>query len=315
MTTAVAIALYNGEAYLHKQLECIRKQTKTPNQVVLCDDGSKDHTVQIVMDYIEKHQLQDSWKLVVNKENLGYARNFFHAMALCDADLVFLCDQDDLWKEDKIEKMTEVMQQQPDIQLLSCKFEIIDGNDTPMQGLLTRKPKQTGTVTPVRPEELLRGFYWLGMLMCVRKIFLDQILPDVSYLDIAHDRILSHCAADKCVFYEYDYVGAYHRRHNNNAAREEHRISKLLNLPRKLREIVITKKLWSDMLAANLPISSEHRALIERSLKLLEGRETALKTRSLRKVASTYSTDRGSLLRKASMLSDIWLVLFGKREK
>lgn len=311
MTTAVALALYNGEEFLYKQLESIRNQTKKPDQVILCDDGSSDRTVQLVSAYIAEHGLQNRWKLVINPCNLGYARNFFHAMSLCDAELVFLCDQDDLWKPDKIEKMSEVMEKNPQIQLLSCKFEIIDRNDTPLHGLMVKKAKQTGEVRPVTKTDLLRGFYWLGMLMCVRQDFLRELLPRVSHLAIAHDRILSHCAADMDAFYEYDYVGACHRRHDHNTEREEHRVSKLLNLSRKLDEIVITKKLWNDMLEADLPISREHQALIRRRLVLLEERERALQEKSLKKVLSSYAGDGGELLRKASLLGDIWLVLFG----
>ena len=48
MTVSVALALYNGEKFIEKQLDTLRLQTVKPNQVVLCDDGSSDNTVNIV---------------------------------------------------------------------------------------------------------------------------------------------------------------------------------------------------------------------------------------------------------------------------
>ena len=54
MTTAVAVALYNGARFIEEQLDSIRNQTLCPDKVVLCDDGSKDNTVHIVREYIEK---------------------------------------------------------------------------------------------------------------------------------------------------------------------------------------------------------------------------------------------------------------------
>ena len=93
MTTAVAIALYNGEKFIYKQLESIRTQTQEPDQVVLCDDGSTDNTISIVNEYIEKYHLQNKWKLVKNDKNLGYARNFYKAMSMCTADLIFLLEK------------------------------------------------------------------------------------------------------------------------------------------------------------------------------------------------------------------------------
>lgn len=314
MTTAVAIALYNGERFLYKQLESIRTQTKAPDQVVFCDDGSTDGTVALVQAYIRQHGLQDRWTLVINEENLGYARNFFKAMSLCDAELVFLADQDDIWKPDKLEKMSAVMQAHPEIDLLSCKFEIIDGQDRVMHGLLARKQKETFALRAVSNKELLRGFYWLGMLMCARRDYLQALLPVAKDLPIAHDRVLSHCAADKGAFYEFDYVGAFHRRHDNNAAREEHRVTKLLDLPKKIKEILVSQKLWEDILQADLPLGEESRQEIGQRLVLLRQRYEALQEKSLGKVLRLYRADGGDYLRRASLLCDIWLSIFGKRE-
>jgi glycosyltransferase involved in cell wall biosynthesis len=315
MTTAVAIALYNGERFLYKQLESIRTQAKTPDQVVFCDDGSTDNTVAMVNDYIQKHGLADKWTLVINEKNLGYARNFFKAMSLCQADLIFLGDQDDIWKSDKIEKMTAVMEQNSHIDLLCSKFEIMDGEDRVMHGVLARKQKETFALRSVNNRDLLRGFYWLGMLMCVRRDYLQTLLPVAKDLTIAHDRVLSHCAADQGRFYEYDYVGAFHRRHENNTAREEHRVSKLLDLPKKLMEIGVSRKLWEDMLDSDLPLSQKSRQQIVQRLALLEKRDVALRNKSLAKVLRLYADDGGQYLRKASLLCDIWLSIFGKQER
>lgn len=315
MSASVAMALYNGEKFLYKQLESIRLQTKAPDQVVFCDDGSTDGTVALVREYIQTHGLADKWTLVVNEKNLGFARNFFKALSLCTSDLVFLADQDDIWKLDKIEKMTAVMDSHPEIDLLSCMFEIMDGEDRVMHGLLARRHKETFALKPVTCRDLLRGFRWLGMLMCVRREYLCSLLPVARDLPIAHDWVLSYCAADRGRFYEYDYVGAFHRRHDNNTAREEHRVTKLLNLPKKLKEIDVTQKLWEDLLQAELPLSSESLREIEERLVLLKERESALRSKHLGKILRLYSADGGEYLRKASLLCDVWLVIFGKQEK
>lgn len=315
MSASVAMALYNGEKFLYKQLESIRLQTKVPDQVVFCDDGSTDGTVALVREYIQAHGLADKWTLVVNEKNLGFARNFFKALSLCTGDLVFLADQDDIWKLDKIEKMTAVMDSHPEIDLLSCMFEIMDGQDQVMHGLLARKQKETFALKPVTCRDLLRGFRWLGMLMCIRGEYLRSLLPVAKDLPIAHDWVLSYCAADRERFYEYEYVGAYHRRHDNNAAREEHRVTKLLDLPKKLKEISVSKKLWQDLLQADLPFGQDSRKQMEQRLALLEQREDALRNKSLGKILRLYGADGGQYLRKASLLCDIWLVIFGKQER
>lgn len=312
MTTAVAITLFNGEKFLYKQLESIRLQTTPPDQVVLCDDGSIDDTITIVNEYIEQHKLQEKWTLVENDGNLGYARNFYKAMSLCNADLIFLADQDDIWKDDKIEKMCCVMVEHPEVALLSCKFEIMDVNDKIMHGLLAPPHKETFALSRITTTDLLRGFYWPGMLMCIRSSFFEQLLPHIGDLPIAHDRVLSHCAADKGLFYEYDYIGAYHRRHDNNTAEEEHRVSKLLNLQRKLHDVVVAEKMYQDMLNAGLPLGRESIELIKLRLCLLQKREEALKEKSIAKILKLYcKDDSGKMLRKVSLICDIWLICFG----
>ena len=237
MTVAIAIALYNGEKFIEKQLDTLRLQTVKPDQVVLCDDCSTDNTFNLVEEYINRFSLQDSWKIYKNEENLGYAKNFYHAMELCDCELIYLCDQDDVWREDKIEKMNSVMEKNPNISLLMCKGGVIDAEGEDLHGLMIKKAKETHSIMPITVENILRVFDWTGMLMCVRKNFFDTRKDIISKIRAPHDFVLALCAADCNEFYVYDYVGAYHRRHSNNAANEEHRISKLLNLKRKLRDI------------------------------------------------------------------------------
>lgn len=315
MKTAVAIALYNGARFVEKQLDTIRLQTRKPDRVVLCDDGSKDDTVGIVRDYIDRYGLEESWQLYENGENLGYIRNFYRAIALCDAELVFLSDQDDVWKEDKIEKMAAIMEQRPEIKLLSCRYGIIDAQDQEQHSVVERAAKEDEALNSVTVQDIMTAYRWPGMLMCLRKDFFEKLQPSIEHCAVAHDLMFAVCAADCGGFFDYNYVGAYHRRHDNNTAREEHRVFKLLNLERKLTDISVTKKLWTNLISAEVPIRQESRATIQERLTLLEQREQALKNRSLSQVLRIYREDGGRLLRKASLVCDIWLVCFGNYEK
>ena len=182
MSVGVAIALYNGARFLEEQLDSIRCQTCPPDRVVMCDDGSKDDTVTIARQYIEKHQLQDRWSVSVNQQNLGYAKNFYHAMSLCGTDLIYMCDQDDIWKADKIERMNRVMACRPDISLLMCKGGVMDAEGKPAHGLLIPESKETGVVEQIRPSQVLRSLSWVGMLMCVRKAFTPYRHPMILRL-------------------------------------------------------------------------------------------------------------------------------------
>ena len=312
MTTAVAIALYNGARFVRKQLDSIRLQTTAPDHVVMCDDGSKDETVQIVRDYISQYGLEKSWYIYQNEMNLGYIRNFYKAISLCDADLVFLSDQDDIWKEDKIEKMHQIMSQQENISLLSCRYGIIDAEDNGISSVLEKSGAENEKLSQIRVEDIMRAYRWPGMVMCIRKSFFQEIATTIEQCPVAHDLMFATLSADRGGFREYQYVGAFHRRHDNNTAREEHRITKLLNMKRKMQDIDETIKLWRNLIKQEVPVSEESRSIIAERLALMERRRDVLIGKSLWGVLKLYFFGGGKLLRLNSFLCDVWLVLFGK---
>lgn len=72
---SVALATYNGEKYIEKQLDSIRNQTIKPDEVVIVDDKSSDRTVALINEFIAVNNLVN-WKLFVNEKNVGYRKNF-----------------------------------------------------------------------------------------------------------------------------------------------------------------------------------------------------------------------------------------------
>lgn len=124
---SVVIATYNGEKYIVKQLESIRNQTRKPDEVIIVDDRSNDNTFEIVKEYIELYALWN-WQVYLNNCNLGYKGNFQKGIELATGKYIFLCDQDDEWERNKIELMTQMMSDNPQIQALNCGVRLIDGN-------------------------------------------------------------------------------------------------------------------------------------------------------------------------------------------
>lgn len=98
-TLSLALTTYNGGLYLREQLESIYNQTKVPDEIVVCDDGSTDETISILEEYKVKRGL----KYFVNNPRLGVNRNFYKAISLCSCDYIALSDQDDIWLPNKIE--------------------------------------------------------------------------------------------------------------------------------------------------------------------------------------------------------------------
>jgi glycosyltransferase involved in cell wall biosynthesis len=93
---------YDGEDFLEEQLDSIETQDYKNWTLFVNDDGSKDSTLKILEAYQKKW---GSKKLHIRKgPQKGFCQNFLQI--ICDkkinADLYFLCDQDDVWMPHKL---------------------------------------------------------------------------------------------------------------------------------------------------------------------------------------------------------------------
>lgn len=101
---SVAMTTYNGEKFLAQQLNSILAQTVPVAEIIVCDDGSSDKTLDILKEY-SKHLPLTFYS---NKTKLGVAANFKKAVSLTSPkNYVALSDQDDIWLPEKIEKSLE----------------------------------------------------------------------------------------------------------------------------------------------------------------------------------------------------------------
>ncbi|GGM88123.1 hypothetical protein GCM10010967_20900 [Dyadobacter beijingensis] len=103
---SIALCTYNGGAFLREQLDSILAQHYTEWELVIVDDGSTDGTRSILEQYAARDK---RITLHYNEANLGYNRNFEKALRLCRASLIAICDQDDIWHPEKLEKQAALI--------------------------------------------------------------------------------------------------------------------------------------------------------------------------------------------------------------
>ena len=131
MTKSVALCTYNGNKFLKEQLDSILAQNLPVDEIVICDDGSTDGTLLILKDY--KNKFPELFHVIVNPENLGYVKNFEKALSLCTSDLIFLCDQDDIWHKDKVGHIVQYFSENQSISAVAHDLNLIGsykGNKT-----------------------------------------------------------------------------------------------------------------------------------------------------------------------------------------
>lgn len=107
---SVALGTHNGERFIAEQIASILGQTTPPDEIVLSDDASSDRTVHLVQAAIDAHRERngDGPELLVlrNEPALGVTKNFEQAISRCTGDLIALCDQDDVWHPERLERLT-----------------------------------------------------------------------------------------------------------------------------------------------------------------------------------------------------------------
>jgi len=99
---SILLATYNGARFLEKQLDSLFQQTVQDFVVYASDDGSRDGTIAILEDYTRRFP-QRIFISQNRPQSGGTKHNFYQMMTRHKNDYVMLCDQDDVWKPDKIE--------------------------------------------------------------------------------------------------------------------------------------------------------------------------------------------------------------------
>ncbi|MEW5833887.1 MAG: glycosyltransferase [Pseudomonadota bacterium] len=132
LTCSVALCTYNGECLLQQQLDSLLAQTYLPDEIVVGDDASSDGTVAILQRFAARAaQAGVAVHLHCDGENAGFVENFSRTVARASGDVVFFCDQDDVWMPDKLLLVMRRFEREPKL-LLACGDGVLirgDGSD------------------------------------------------------------------------------------------------------------------------------------------------------------------------------------------
>jgi glycosyltransferase involved in cell wall biosynthesis len=185
---SVAIATYNGAKFLAQQLESIAAQTTSPCEVVLCDDGSADHTLQVIDRFARVARFPV--RAVRNDVRLNYRANFMKAAQSCSGDLIAFCDQDDIWRADKLSVVAGTFTD-PDVLLVRHNARVFsEASGVTGQLYSELRPSRVDGPLCRTPFDMAPGFTqvfrrWLLLLSELREATVDLWGPGAA---LAHDQ-------------------------------------------------------------------------------------------------------------------------------
>ena len=126
MTVSVCIPTYNAAEYLRLAIESALAQTRPPDEIIVVDDGSPDHTREVC----ESFGARVRYILQENDRTLGAGARA-HAMREATGDWIALLDHDDLWRPDKLERQFAALAEHPDAFAVFTRFRSVDGEGRP----------------------------------------------------------------------------------------------------------------------------------------------------------------------------------------
>ncbi len=100
-TIGILMATYNGAAHLDAQLQSLSDQSHKDWHLYVRDDGSSDKTPDIIAAFSHRHPGQVT-VLCDGHGRLGARGNFARLMGQAADPYIAFCDQDDVWRSDRL---------------------------------------------------------------------------------------------------------------------------------------------------------------------------------------------------------------------
>ena len=180
-TIAIAMCTYNGERFLKEQLESFVNQSRLPDHLVVCDDASTDATQRILKEFADQSPFPV--ELHFNTATLGVPRNFEQALLACTGDYIALCDQDDRWHSSKLERLSELLDVNPQAGFACSDAELIDKNGNSLHRKLWNVWRTDPATLALKPPNQRRAYSVRSncvtgaTMMLRRKVVWDCLAP------------------------------------------------------------------------------------------------------------------------------------------
>ena len=236
----ILLATYNGEKYIKEQIESILNQTYKNIQIIISDDCSQDGTREI----LEKYEKDERVRVFYQEKNLGYVKNFEFLLKQVESDIYMLSDQDDVWKEEKVEKTIEKLEQE-NLDLVFGDLEVVDEKLNIICKSYNQYMHLDRKIKKYINSYKLQYIYncMTGCTMASRKEWIEKILPfPTNSKYMIHDYWMGLVIAlkGKVGYIEEPYI--LYRQHGNNqvgVSKASHKFKKL----EQLRNLSIDIKL------------------------------------------------------------------------
>jgi glycosyltransferase involved in cell wall biosynthesis len=220
LSIAVAMASYQGARFISDQLSTILRQSLTPKELVVSDDGSTDDTVEIAQSVIPGARERGiAMRVISHRGDRAVASNFHYAVSQTSAELVALADQDDFWLEGKLQALSAHFVGNPNLLMVHSDAELVDESGAligirVLDSLRITRAERSNLLTGQGIRALVRRNLVTGSTAMVRRELLELAGPiPEGWL---HDEWWALVAASRGGLVLDPGVYQYYRQHSAN---------------------------------------------------------------------------------------------------
>lgn len=181
---SVCIATYNGEKFIEQQIRSIINQLEAGDEIIVSDNDSIDSTINTIKSIDDKRI-----KIVKGPEKKSPTSNFENALMHAKGEYIFLSDQDDVWKDNKVSTCMQWLRQ------YDCVISDAEMNDENLNIIEKSYYKVHSTKSSFLYNLLVKNGY-MGCCMAFRKSVLEAALPFPKEIPM-HDIWIGNIAACK----------------------------------------------------------------------------------------------------------------------
>ena len=147
MRIDVVIPVHNSRRYLGETLRSVLAQTRTPDRVIVVDDGSTDGSTEIISAFAQSAPVIRA----IRQANRGPSAARNAGLAVADAELVAFCDADDVWAPEKLERQAALFMRADDPQLgvVYCNHDRMDEDGKPIDVIANIEARHRGWIHDV----------------------------------------------------------------------------------------------------------------------------------------------------------------------
>ena len=114
---SVIMPAYNAEAYIKEAIQSILNQTYPHFELLICDDGSSDNTVEIINSYEDKRI-----QLFKNQNNLGNLKTTNFLFSKCKGDFITIQDADDYSNLNRFELLLNAFDEDKELGMVGSNY-------------------------------------------------------------------------------------------------------------------------------------------------------------------------------------------------